>query len=302
MILVVGSTGLLGREICHQLKARGLLTRALVRATADPARLDALAGLGATLAPGDLGDRASLAGACHGVDTVICTASAMPFAYQPGVNDIQSVDLEGVRRLIDVARESGVRHFITTSFSGNLEVPSPLHDAKRQVEHHLRASGMCYTILRPSYFMEVWFSPAVGFDAANHHATIYGAGDRRISWISLFDVARFAAACTQHAAAHNATLELGGPDALTPLEVLSIFETVARQRFVVTHVLHSALHVRYASATDPMQKSFAALMLGIVRGDWIPMGGLLRQIPVRLTSVQEYAGSHVVPVAQPAEA
>ena len=91
--------------------------------------------------------------------------------------------------------------------------------------------------------------------------------------------------------------ELGGPDALTPLEVVSIFETLAHQRFAITHVLDSALHLRYASASDPMQKSFAALMLGIVRGDWIPMTGLLRQIPVRLTSVQEYAAAHVPQVA-----
>ncbi|MBE2212383.1 MAG: SDR family oxidoreductase [Opitutaceae bacterium] len=289
MILVVGSTGHLGREICHQLATHGLLTRTLVRASADAARVEPLARLGASLAIGDLADRTSLAAACHGVDTVICTASAMPFAYQAGVNDIQSVDHDGVRRLIDAAQAAGVRHFVYTSFSGNLEIPSPLRDAKRAVEHHLRESGMSYTILRPSYFMEVWFSPAVGFDAASHHATIYGAGDRRISWISLHDVARFAVECTRRPVAHNTTLELGGPDALTPLEVVSIFETTLRQRFAIGHVLDSALHLRYAGATDPMEKSFAALMLGVVRGDWIPMAGLLRQIPVRLTTVQEYA-------------
>jgi NADH dehydrogenase len=240
---------------------------------------------------GDLSDRPSLDAACRGVDTVISTASAMPFAYQPGVNDFRSVDLDGMRRLIGAAQAAGVRHFITTSLSGNLEIPSPLHDAKRATEHHLRESGMTYTILRPSCFMEVWFSPAVGFDANGHHATIYGAGDRRVSWISLRDVARFAVECIGRPVARNATLELGGPDALSPLEVVAIFETAMHQRFAVTHVLDAALHLRYASATDPMQKSFAALMLGVVRGDWIPMPGLLRQIPVRLTSVQEYAAA-----------
>lgn len=293
MILVVGSTGQLGREICTQLASHGQLTRALVRASADAARVEHLSHLGTTLAVGDLSDRASLDAACRGIDTVICTASAMPFAYLPGVNDIRTVDLDGVRRLIDAAQAAGVRHFIHTSISGNLEIPSLLRDAKRAAEHHLRESGMTYTILRPSCFMEVWFSPLVGFDAAAHRATVYGAGDRRISWISLLDVARFAVECVGRPAARNATLELGGPDALTPLEVVSIFETLAHQRFAITHVLDSALHLRYASASDPMQKSFAALMLGVVRGAWIPMTGLLRQIPVRLTSVQEYAAAHV---------
>jgi NADH dehydrogenase len=291
MILVVGSTGHLGREICTQLASHGQPTRALVRASAETARVEHLARLGAGLAVGDLGNRASLDAACRGIDTVICTASAMPFAYEPGVNDIQTVDLDGVRRLIDAAQAAGVRRFVTTSFSGNLEIPSPLRDAKRAVEHHLRESGMTYTILRPSCFMEVWFSPAVGFDLAAHRVTVYGAGDRRISWISLHDVARFAVECLGRPAARNATLELGGPDALTQLEVVSIFETAMHQRFVINHVLDSALHLRYASATDPMQKSFAALMLGVVRGDWIPMSGLLREIPVRLTSVQEYAAA-----------
>lgn len=289
MILVVGSTGHLGREICQQLASHGLLTRALVRASAEPARVEALQRLGATISVGDLSDRASLEAACHGIDTVICTASAMPFAYQPGVNDIRSVDLDGVCQLIDAARAAQVRHFITTSFSGNLEISSPLRDAKRQVEHHLRESGMDYTILRPSCFMEVWFSPVVGFDPAAHRATIYGAGDRRISWISLRDVARFAVECVGRPIARNATLELGGPDPLSQLEVVALFETAMHQRFTVTHVLDSALHLRLASATDPMEKSLAALMLGLVRGDWIPMAGLLRQIPVRLTSVREYA-------------
>lgn len=289
MILVVGSTGHLGREICAQLASHGQLTRALVRASAEAARVETLARLGASLVVGDLSDRASLDAACRGIDTVICTASAMPSAYQPGVNDLRTVDLDGVCSLIDAARAAGVRRFVAMSLSGNLEIPSPLRDAKRAVEHHLRESGMTYTILRPSCFMEVWFSPAMGFDADEHRATIYGAGDRRISWISLHDVARFAVECIGRPAARNATLELGGPGALTPLEVVSIFEAVTHQRFAITHVLDSALHLRYASASDPMQKSFAALMLGVVRGDWIPMAGLLRQIPVRLTGVQEYA-------------
>lgn len=293
MILVVGSTGQLGREICHQLATHGLLTRALVRASSDAARVESLHQEGAAIAVGDLGDRASLEAACRGIDTVICTASSMPFSYQPGANDIQSVDLDGVKRLVDAARTAGVRHFITTSFSGNLEIASPLRDAKRQVEHHLRMSGITYTILRPSYFMEVWFSPAVGFDVAARRATIYGAGDRRISWISLKDVARLAVECVNRPAAHHATLELGGPDPLTPLEVVTIFESIVQQRFAITHVLDSTLHLRYAGATDPMQRSLIALMMGVVRGDWIPMAGLLRQIPVRLTSVQEFARANV---------
>ena len=55
-----------------------------------------------------------------------------------------------------------------------VNVEFPLQSAKRDVEQHLRESGMNYTILQPSFFMEVWLSPALGFDAANATAQIYG--------------------------------------------------------------------------------------------------------------------------------
>lgn len=293
MILVVGSTGLLGREVCQQLSVAGRAARALVRPSTGPDRLESLRAPNLEFVSGELQDPASLESACVGVDTVICTASSMPFAYRAAVNDIQSVDRDGVIRLVDIARAAGVRHFIYTSFSGNLEIACPLRDAKRDVERHLRSSGMHFTILRPSYFMEVWFSPLVGFDPSAHRAVIYGAGDRRISWISLKDVARFAVLAADHPAARNTTLELGGPEPLTPLEVVSIFETTLRHRFAVSYVLDSALHARHAAATDPMDKSIAALMIGVVHGDWIPMHDVLQQFPLKLTRVRTFAAGLV---------
>ncbi len=75
MILVIGATGLLGGEICRRLAAAKMLIRAMVRATSSPSRVEQLTALGATLARGDLKDRASLDAACRGVETVITTAS-----------------------------------------------------------------------------------------------------------------------------------------------------------------------------------------------------------------------------------
>jgi len=39
-------------------------------------------------------------------------------------------------------------------------------------------------ILRPSYFAEIWLSAAIGFDARNATARIYGSGDAKVSYIS----------------------------------------------------------------------------------------------------------------------
>lgn len=87
---------------------------------------------------------------------------------------------------------------------------------------------MSHTVLQPTFFTEVWLSPAVGFDAANAKATIYGSGENRIHWISFVDVARLAAA-VGNPAARNATIRLGGPEGLSPLEVVRIFEEAGRR-------------------------------------------------------------------------
>jgi len=288
-VLVVGATGLVGSEICRQLTAAGRPVRALVRTTSDQAKVDNLKSLGVETVQGNLCDPASLQAACRGVDAVISTASSMPFAYQPGVNDVQCVDHDGLANLIGAAQAARVSHFIYTSFSGRIELDCPLRNAKRAVERRLKESGLVYTILRPSYFAEVWLSPAVGFDFANAKATIYGSGQNPISWISVQDVARFAVASLDNPAARNATIEMGGPQALSPLQVVSIFEQVGRRKYEVQHVPEEALQAQQAGATDPMQQSFAALTRAYAQGDPIEMQAKFKTFAVQPTTVEEYA-------------
>ena len=288
-ILVVGATGLVGSEICRQLTAAGRPVRALVRATSDQAKVDQLKSLGVELAQGDVCDSASLQAACRGVGVVISTASSMPFAYRPGENDIRCVDLEGLINLIGAAQAAKVSHFIYTSFSEQIDMDFPLRNAKREVERRLKESGLVYTILHPSYFTEVWLSPAVGFDFANAKATIYGSGQNPISWISLQDVARFAVASLDNPAAHNATIEMGGPQALSPLQVVAIFEKVSGRKFEVQHVAEEALQAQQAGATDPMQQSFVGLMRVYAQGDPIEMQATFKAFAVQPTTVEEYA-------------
>ena len=125
------------------------------------------------------------------------------------------------------------------------------------MEDDLRRSGLTYTILQPTYFSEVWLSPGMGFDYVNHKATIYGEGHNATSWISYADVARFAVACLDNPAARNATLELGGPDALSPLEVVRIFEKVGGRSFEVTHVPTEALQSQLAGPPTPCRSPSA---------------------------------------------
>ena len=293
--LVIGATGMVGGEVCKRLIAQGKGVRAVVRATANPDKVSKLKAMGVETVQGDLRDRASLDAACRGVEAVITTVSSMPFAYVPGENDIRTTDLEGEMSLIDAAKAAHVRHFVYTSFSRNIDLDFPLRNAKRAVERHLKESGMTYTVLRPSYFMEVWLSPMVGFDAANAKTAIYGDGARPISWIAFPDVAEFAVQSLTAPAARNATLELGGPEALTPLQVVKLFEEIQGRKFEVQFVPADALKAQQEGASDPMQQSFSGLMRCYAAGDPIEMRETLKAFPFKLTSVKEYAKQMMMP-------
>ena len=159
------------------------------------------------------------------------------------------------------------------------------------MEARLRDSGLMHTILRPTYFTEVWLSPAVGFDHAHRKAALYGTGDNAISWISFLDVAQFAVASLNNAAARNATLELGGPEGLSPRNVVKIFEKIGARDFDLTHVPVEALQGQLAGATDPMQKSFVGLMLAYASATPIDMSATLKTFPLKLRTVESYARS-----------
>ena len=286
MILVVGATGVLGGEICSLLAGRRKPVRALVRGTAASDRVARLKGLGVELGQGDLKDRASLDAACRGTTAVISTASST--VSRQDRDSIETVDRQGQLSLVDAAARAGVKHFIFVSFP-IIETDFPLQAAKRAVEERIRKSGMTYTILQPTFFDEMWLSPALGFDSSKGTAQIYGAGQNKVSWISFQDVAQFAVASLDNPRAKNAVIQLGGPEALSPLEVVRLAEQVRGKRFAVQHVSEDALRAQYRGATDPLQQSFAALMLYYARGDVIDMDATLRTFPgLGLRSVRQY--------------
>lgn len=291
MILVVGSTGMVGGDVCRRLAEQGLPFKALVRLSSDPAKVEGLKKLGAEIVTGDVCQPDTLLAACQGVQTVICTVSSMPFSYRPGENDIQKVDLEGVTALIDAAKAAGVKHFIYTSYTKDIDLDFPLTKAKRAVEKHLTGSTLMYTILRPGYFMEAWLSPTVGFNAAEAQAQIYGSGEQPLSWISFKDVARFAVDAVTNPAACDQVLELGGPSAVSPHQVIARYEHKLGKPFSVTHVPVEALQGQYQGAEDPMQKSFIGLMISYAAGNPIDMSAMQKDFPGPLTSIEEFVNS-----------
>ena len=284
-VLVAGATGYLGSEICRQLILKNKNVKGLVRATSDANKVAQLKASGVETIEGDLKDKVSLGNALHGVSAVISTVSST-LSRQEG-DSIQSVDDEGQNNLIDAAISAGVSQFIYVSFCALGECP--LQTAKRKVEKHLAESGLNYTILQPTYFMEVWLSPVLGFDYPNAKASIFGEGKNKVSWIAIKDVASFAVDSLDNPAAKNRIIELGGPEALSPLEVVNIFEATKGRKFELQFVPEEAIRAQRDGAQDPLSESFAALTLGVVNGSEIDMKNMLEVFPIRLTSVIDYA-------------
>lgn len=286
-ILVAGATGHLGGEICRQLILKNKNVKGLVRATSDANKVAQLKASGVETIEGDLKDKVSLGNALHGVSAVISTVSST-LSRQEG-DSIQTVDDEGQINLIDAAVNAGVNQLIYISFCELGECP--LQTAKRKVEKHLSESGLNYTILQPTYFMEVWLSPVLGFDYPNAKANIFGEGKNKVSWIAIKDVASFAVDSLDNPAAKNRIIKLGGPEALSPLEVVNIFETVKGKKFELQFVPEEALKTQRDGAQDPLSESFSTLTLGVVNGSEIDMTGILDDFQIRLTSVFDYANN-----------
>ena len=293
MDLVVGATGFVGKRIAVRLREEGRKVRALVRGGASRAEAKELREAGTEIADGDLTRPGTLAAACEGVDTVITTATSMPHGRDDG---LRRIDHDGTQALIEAAEHAGVKKFIYTSYSGNIRYDSPLDTAKRACEERLLASQMRSVILRPSYFMEVWLSPALGFDPTQGRARIYGTGEAKSHYISAFDVAEFAVATAKADERMDIVLEMGGPEPLSQLDAVRLFEQATGKKFALEHVPEAALEQQYRAAADPLQKTFAALTLGYAKGDLISQAQTnAARYHLRLRSLRDFAASFRTP-------
>ncbi|HEX8766184.1 MAG TPA: NmrA family NAD(P)-binding protein [Candidatus Acidoferrum sp.] len=288
MDLVVGATGLVGQRIALGLRQRGRAVRAIVRGGTHHEKAASLIAAGIEIIDADLTKPETLPAACADMETVLCTATSMPHGKDDGLH---RVDHDGALGLIDCAERSGVQHFVYTSYSGNIREDSPLETAKRDCEKRLLASKMRATILRPSYFMEMWLSPALGFDPVSGRARIYGSGEAKVSYISFHDVVAFALAVAANPSHPSAFLEMGGPEAISQLDAVATFERALGKKAELEKVPLSALEEQHRSA-DPLQKTFAALMIGYAKGDVIHGSAeTARSYGVTLHSVSDYAAT-----------
>lgn len=205
-ILVTGANGNLGRAVVAALSGAGVRVRAAAR---DPGKIAA----GPNVEPAGFDyDRADTHGpALRGVEGLFLIAPPLDPTAPARLNPV-----------IDQARTNGVRHIVLTSALGVDAVEqAPL----RQVERHLMASGVPWTILRPNFFMEN-FSTGFLAPMVRQGGIFLAAADGRTSFIAAGDIAVVAAVAFSRGLTNRA-FNLTGPEALDHASVAAILSRVS---------------------------------------------------------------------------
>lgn len=207
-VIVAGASGTIGSAVVRELGLRGMGVTALVR----PGRQADLPGLvsgDVQVIAVDLADQAGLDAAfaqARATAIISCIASR-----SGAPTDAESVDLKANCALLESARKAGTGHFVLLSA---ICVQKPLlafQHAKLAFEARLMASGIDYTIVRPTAFFKS-LSGQLKRVKAGKPFLIFGDGElTRCKPISDNDLARFIADCLDDPARRNAILPIGGP-------------------------------------------------------------------------------------------
>lgn len=187
-ILVTGATGKQGGAVLRHLRDRGFSVRALTRDPSKPAARD-LAGPRTEVVRGDMEDFDSLRRALEDVHGVF--AMATPYEKGP-----ESEVHEG-KALVDAAQRAGANHFVYSSVgSADRGTGIPHFDSKYEIEKHLRASGLHYTILRPVFFMENWEGMRQQIEEGILAQPL--RAETRLQMIAVSDIGAFATIAFEH--------------------------------------------------------------------------------------------------------
>jgi nucleoside-diphosphate-sugar epimerase len=171
---------------------------------------------------GDLLDRAVYAAALSECDTVVHLAAATgkcrPETYF-------RVNLEGTSALVDECRRAGTKHFLYVStIAAKFSDTSHYYYAqsKRHAEEVVMASGLPYTIVRPTMVMGTGSPVLNGLSklARLPVLPVFGNGRALVQPVAVDDLAVCLGEILKDAAFLNRTIEVGGPQVLTMEELL----------------------------------------------------------------------------------
>lgn len=293
MILVVGASGFLGHEAAKLLLCDGQQVRVMTRT---PSKVDDLKQLGAEVVQGDLIDPPSLKRACQGIDRVLAAAHSM---LGKGKYKSEAVDDAGHRALIDTAKSAGVVHFVYTSMMGvRPDHPIDFFRTKGRIEEYLKASGLNYTILRPSAFME-WHAHIFNGKSIleKGKTSLLGAGTKPRNFVGAHDVAQFAVQALMEPKLKNRALDIGGVQNLTNNQVAELYGKIAGVTPKISHMPAGMAKVM-SIAFKPFHPGLSRVMyLGSLPDDAFnekfDATALLAEFPMHLTTLEEFIQDRV---------
>ena len=243
MIVVAGGTGTLGTRLVPRLAEQGIAVRVLTR---DPARAHHLADSGVEVVRGDVRDPGSVTAALRGAGTVI---SAVHGFAGPGDVSPASVDRVGNAHLIGAAARTGAAFVLVSVVGASPGHPMELFRAKHAAEEMLRNSGIPWTIVRATAFMETWGQIMGKPPQASGKILVFGRGDNPINFVSAADVATLTARAATDPGLRERVLELGGPDNLTFNQLAAILQQTTGRHGTVRHIPRPVLRAMAIATT-----------------------------------------------------
>lgn len=215
MILVTGPTGNIGRELVHWLALRKRDFKVMVRTR--EAR-DAFRAKDITCVHGDFDDPRTFEGALNGVRSVFLVTPPRP----------DGVDLEF--RFLEVCQEKQIGHVVRISAMGaNPWAASVLLRHHGHCEAQLVDSGMAWTLLRPTLFMQN-LAPFFGPGVAEAGVLRASLGAARVPWIDARDIATVAGVVLSGQGHEGLVYELTGPQALNFGDLAELLSAQLRRK------------------------------------------------------------------------
>jgi len=234
-VLVTGATGFVGNEVVAALLARGHQVRALVR----PGSERKIKAAAVELAWGDVLDKAAVAQAGQGCDALIHLVGIIREFPRRGIT-FERLHVQATMNAVDAARDAGVRRYLQMSALGARPVPAdPYHTTNFRADEYVRASGLTYTIFRPS----VIYGPqdqSINLFARQLRACpifpVMGGGFYQMQPVPVTTVAHAFALALELPQTENCTYEVGGPEPLTFNEIIDTLAEVLGRKVYKVHL------------------------------------------------------------------
>jgi NADH dehydrogenase len=151
------------------------------------------------------------------------------------------VDGAGNANLIRAAARAGAEFILVSVVGAAPTHPIGLFRAKHAAEDMLRASGIPWTIVRSTAFMETWATIMGRMLQDSGKIVVFGRGDNPVNFVSAADVAALAGRAVTDPGLRGQVLEIGGPGNLTCNQVAAILQEATGRHGTVRHIPRPAL-------------------------------------------------------------